>query len=89
MRKSGKELRKEYQNLLDKTKALESRIKDRAEVLMIQYPDVLIGEITTAKDFLDVWDLNHIDTINCIGFIEKIEQHIADKHPHQQKKMFD
>ena len=74
MRKSGKELRKEYQGLLDKTKALESRIKNRAEVLMTQYPNVLIGEIITAGDFIKGWDLNDIDAIYCIGFIEKIEQ---------------
>ena len=89
MRKSGKEIRKEYQTLLDKTKALESRIKERAEVLMTKYPNVLIGEITTAGDFIKGWDLNDIPAINCIGFIEKIEQYIADQHPHQQKKMFD
>ena len=89
MRKSGKELRKEYQNLLDNTKALESRIKDRAEVLMTKYPDVLIGEITTAGEFLNHWDLDDIDAIKCVGFIEKIEHHIAKQHPHQQKKMFD
>ena len=89
MRKSGKELRKEYQGLLDKTKALESRIKNRAEVLMTQYPNVLIGEIITAGDFIKGWDLNNIDAIYCIGFIEKIEQYIDDQHPHKQKKMFD
>lgn len=88
-RKSGKDLRKEYNNLLDKTKALESRIKDRAEQLMTQYPNVLIGEITTAKDFLENWDITLTDTIGCIKIIEKIEDHIIKQHPYQQKKMFD
>lgn len=89
MRKSGKELRKEYQNLLDNTKALESRIRNRAEALMTQYPDVIIGKIITAKEFLDSWNVKNIDAIKCVGFIEKIEDHIAKQHPHQQKKMFE
>ena len=89
MRKSGKDLRKEYQGLQDKTKALEARIRDRAEVLMTKYPDVLIGEITTAGDFLNGWNLNDTEIGGCIKIIEKIEQYIADQHPHQQKKMFD
>lgn len=89
MRKSGKELRKEYLNLLDNIKALESRIKDRAEVLMTQYPDVLIGEITTAGEFINRNHLDDIRTIACVRFIEKIEDHIAKQHPHQQKKLFE
>lgn len=89
MRKSGKELRKEHQGLLDKTKALEARIRDRAEVLMTQYPDVMVGEITTAKEFLDGWGIDRVKIDSCLNFINKIEQHIADQHPHQQKKMFD
>lgn len=85
-RKTGIVLRKEYTGLLDKTKALEARIRDRAEVLMTQYPDVMVGEITTAKEFLDNWDLNDTEIDGCIKIIERIEQHIADQHPHQQKK---
>jgi len=87
-RKTGIVLRKEYTGLLDKTKALEARIKDRANELMTKHPDVLIGEITTAGEFLNGWNLKDIDADKCLGFIEKIEQHLADQHPHQQKKMF-
>ena len=87
-RKSGKELRKEYQGLLDKTSALETRIRNRTKTLLKQYPNVLVGEIVTAKDILDGWDIDTMHPDYCFTFIEKIEQHIADQHPHKQTEMF-
>ena len=77
-RKSGKELRKEYQDLLDKTKAMRKRIIKRAEDLIKRYPNVVVND----------FDLYKLNIQAAMSIIEKIEEHIADKHPHQQTKMF-
>ena len=93
MRKSGKELRKEYQSLLDNTKALESRIVDRAEALATQYPDVIYSnDGFKDKDHMTIGDYKQyylITPMAALTIIEKIEDHIAKQHPHQQKKMFE
>lgn len=94
-RKSGKELRKEYQGLLDKTKAMQKRLKKRAEDLIKQYPDVVYhedvfggvktGGVVTVSRYQQYYK---ITPMVALTIIEKIEQHIADQHPHQQTEMF-
>jgi len=86
-RKSGKELRKEYRILLDKTKAMQKRLIERAGELIKQYPDVKYSEnsFITVSRYCKVYK---ITPMNALDIIEKIEQHIADQHPHQQTKMF-
>ena len=83
-RKSGKELRKEYQDLLDKTKAMQKRLVKRADEFIAKYPDVRYGNMTVGayKKFFS------ITPMIALRIIELIEEHIASLHPHQQQKLF-
>ena len=92
-RKSGKELRKDYQDLLDKTKAMQKRIVKRAEELIKQYPDVPYGEMTW-KDHepLTVSGYQRCYVVTpqaALNIIEYVEQWIADQHPHKQLNLYD
>ena len=91
-RKSGKELRKDYRDLLDKTKAMQKRIIKRAEGLIPQHPDVVYiknnfpdGKPLTVGQYKNNY---RIDPMIALNIIELIEQHIADQHPHQQQDLF-
>ena len=90
-RKSGKDLRKDYRDLLDKTKAMQKRIVKRAEELVKQYPDVVYMKDTFPNGYdLTVGDYKkgyRMDVQASLSIIETIEQHIADQHPHQQLKI--
>jgi len=83
-RKTGKELRKEYRDILDKTKAMQKRLIKRAEELVEQYPDVRYGEMTVGayKKYFK------ITPSIALRIIELVEEHIVNKHPHQQGKLF-
>ena len=91
-RKSGKDLRKDYRDLLDKTKAMQKRIVKRAEELIKQYPDVVYMKNTFPNGYdLTVSDYKkgyRIDPMIALSIIEKIEKHIADQHPHQQMNLY-
>lgn len=55
-RKTSTIYRKEYQDLLDKTKVLESRIRNRLKEMCKKFPNAIIGHTTTnepslAKDY--------------------------------------
>jgi len=91
-RKSGKELRKDYKVLLDETKAIRKRIIKRAKELLKQHPDVPYGkknawsdEISSVSEYMKSFVMTPQAGLNVI---EKIEQWIADQHPHQQQKLF-
>jgi gas vesicle protein len=84
-KKSGKELRKDYQELLNKTKALENRIVKRAKNLTKQYPNVIYNKNNNRKLTVDYYNKTYIITPDIgLTIIESIEQWIADQHPHQQ-----
>lgn len=87
-RKSGKDLRKEYRELLDKTKAMQKRFIKRAEGLIVQYPDVVYskGQFKD-KDHMTIGDYKQYYQITpdiALTIIEKIEEYIASQHPHKQ-----
>jgi hypothetical protein len=88
IRKSGKELRKEYRELLDKTKALQKRIVKRAEELISRYPDVPYGKTKWKNDeqmTVGDYQIYYIITPEIgLKIIEYVEQWIADNHPHKQ-----
>jgi len=83
-RKAGWALRMEYQDLLDKTKAMRSRIIKRAEELIKQYPDVKYGNMTVGE----YQKFFSVTPMIALRIIELIEEHIASLHPHQQQKLF-
>ena len=91
-RKTGKQLRKEYRNLLDKTKAMQKRLIKRADELISQYPDVVYinnnfpdGKPLTVGEYKNGY---RIDPMIALTIIETIEAHIASQHPHQQQNLF-
>ena len=91
-RKTGKQLRKEYRDILDKTKAMQKRIVKRAKELIPQYPDVVYinnsfpdGKPVTVGEYKNGY---RIDPMIALSIIEKIEAHIASLHPHQQQDLF-
>lgn len=91
-RKTGKDLRKEYRGLLDKTKALQTRIYNRAQELTKQYPDVVFMNAgfpdekpITVSDYVGKYKLT---PQTALSIIVSIEQHIADQHPHKQMKLY-
>ena len=90
-RKSGKEFRKDYNDLLLKKSVLENRIIDRAIGLCQYHPDVILGKITDAKYFR----IYHFEqpqsliTENYLKVIEIIEKHLASQHPYKQGDLFE
>ena len=55
-RKSGKELRKEYNDILDKTKALENRIINRAKKLIMVEMMRFMGKLLISYPLKSVMD---------------------------------
>jgi hypothetical protein len=83
-RKTAKDYRKDYADLLIKTKGLEAKVKARAEELCNANPTLPIGSGAVARE-IDKFKLN---TFGYICVIEHIEKYLADQHPHQQQKLF-
>ena len=91
-RKSGKELRTEYRDLLDKTKAMQKRLYKRASELVSQYPDVEFMKGRFPDDPpVSVSEFQRrfrVTPMNALNMIERIEAHIASQHPHKQLNIF-
>jgi hypothetical protein len=92
-RKTGIELRKEHQNLQEKTTALEARIKNRLKELLITHPDAVIGTTSDnvqlkAKGLDNPYYLNNMSIDSTLQYIEIIERWLAKQHPHQQGELF-
>jgi len=90
-RKSGKELRAEYKELLDKTKAMQNYFVKRAKELIKLYPDVPFmilrhrnNEILTIGQFSK---LSQITPQNGLDIIEEVEKYLQEQHPHKQTKI--
>lgn len=89
-RKSGKEFRNDYNDLVLKKRALENRIIDRAIGLCQYHPDVILGKITDAKYFRTYhFEQPQSLTIeDYLKVIETIEKHLASQYPYQQGNLF-
>lgn len=92
-RKSAKDYRNEYQDLLDKTKALESRIKKRALDLCKKFPDILINpnnnNIVT-KRFYDIYkDGENVQIEIYLKVIQDIEEYNAKQSGYVQTSMYE
>jgi hypothetical protein len=86
-RKTGKDYRRELQDIKQQEKALEARIIARAKKLCKQCPDILVAkdarkihDVVTG-DYVKIDDL-HVLTALCL--IEMVEKHLADTQPHKQ-----
>ena len=95
-RNNANELRKEYRSAQSKLHAVQAHIRARAFDLVKQYPDVVVGDLTTQEVFktmLQYLDINNNpDDDFVMGkftlIIEVIEEHIASQHPHVQTTIF-
>lgn len=91
-RKTGKELRIEYQDLLDKTEALQKRIIKRAKDLATKYPDIVVAETVPNKGNVCTRAYANIENLNIVtafSLIEIVEEYLASKHPHKQLKLYE
>lgn len=93
-RKLAKDYRREYQDLLDKTKALESRIRNRLKQMCKNHPNAILGTTTNpkvpflAKNYPEKLIMNaNIFTI--IKLIEKIEYYNEKQNSCVQTSMYD
>ncbi len=84
-RKTGKDLKKDYQDNIIGTNALVARIKNRATELCEKYPDAPIGYYGAVGRELE--KLGYITTSTYIDIIIAIEKYLADLHPHKQTKI--
>jgi len=84
-RKTAIDYGKEYAGLIEKTEALEARIKARAEALCKANPKAPIGMGAVGREFEKFGKLT---TLRYIAIIMNIEKHLADQHPHQQQSLF-
>jgi len=100
-RKTSKDYSKEYSALFQKKEALEAHIKTRTIEMCKENPDVLVGEISTAIEFVD-----HIEVGSAVEYADhfeegadepiemylnimsKIEEHNAQQAGHVQTTMF-
>jgi hypothetical protein len=84
-RKTGKEYRKEFNELNKQQNALEARIRKRLETLCKQHPEVKTGQITTAEDLAE-----HLDKLSVDGalmYIERIESELAKRQSYKQTRI--
>ena len=73
-----------YADLLQKTVAMQARIKARAEELCKLHPTVPIGRGAVGRE-IDKMNYSVLEYIEVIRYIEK---YLADQHPHQQQSLF-
>lgn len=91
-RKTSKEYSKEYQDLLNKTKVLESRIKKRALNMCKKFPDVKIGLNSNTNHIIKL----HTDEPNLslttniyIRTISNIEKYNENQSGYVQTSMYE
>lgn len=93
-RKNWKDHQDDYRNANLKVALLEARIQKRALELCLAFPNVNVDQegkdLITAGCFYEGISSKKYSTTpeRCLDVIRKIEQHIADAHPHQQGKLF-
>jgi hypothetical protein len=89
-RKTGKDYQDEYRNAMLKVAHVEVRIYKRALTLCKAHPDVVIDSTRNFKivacEYFEANNSGDVVTSieKNIEIIKKIEQYIADKHPHKQ-----
>lgn len=94
-RKTAEDYRKEHQDLLDKTSALETRIADRLLELCRMHPETIVAYKANggntpikAKSIDNVMYVESLDVRALLIHIESIEKALEAEHPHQQGNLF-
>lgn len=93
-RLSAQDYKKEYQDLKINLGVMEKRIQIRLLTLCKRHPDVplyknpswsiVAPDVVIKTGDITARGLAIYDTDKCLEFIETIERHLADQHPHKQ-----
>jgi len=91
LNKTGKDYRKELEDLDVKRRSLNAKVNARLLELATKYPDV---ELPTSRagglkssEIANKWIIEDLKLNYAIEYIETIEKHLADLHPHKQVKI--
>lgn len=93
-RKTANDHLKDYNNLLDKTKALDIRIRKRLMFLIEKHPDAPVSykdnelTIIKANTINSEYFLNNLTIPETIKYIEIIESYLKTLEPVQQGNLF-
>jgi hypothetical protein len=87
-RKTGKDYRKELSELNSKERILKAAVNQRLLELTKAYPDIDLPTSRAGglkcKDIAHPWIIQETNIDAVIEYIEAIEQHLANVHPHKQ-----
>jgi hypothetical protein len=93
-RMTGKDYKKEYEDLYVSLGVIEKRIQIRLLTLCKRHPNiplytnpswsVVAPDVVIKTGDIIVKGIAIYDTDKCLDFIEIIEKHLADQHPHKQ-----
>jgi hypothetical protein len=92
IRKSGKDLKAEFEDLIVKKTALENKITNRLIELCRTNPEAIVNEfqgedgkiLIKAKSYTNNYIKNYFTHEERIDLIIAIEKWLADQHPHKQ-----
>lgn len=92
IRKSGKDLKAEYEDLIAKKTALENKITNRLIELCRTNPEAIINEfhgedgkiLIKAKSYNESYINFYLTYEERVNTIIAIEKWLADQHPHKQ-----
>lgn len=87
-RMTGKDYRKEYDEMMKTEKSLISHTKARLKELLKKYPDSTVSKVSRLKatDVDDFW-VETMSTVLRISFIESIEEWSEEQQGVQQLKI--
>lgn len=87
-RKTGKDYRKELSELNDKERRLKAVVCQRLLELTKEHPDIDLPTSRAGglkcKEISHPWIIQETTTDAVIEYIEAIELHLANVHPHKQ-----
>ncbi|MBN1183456.1 MAG: hypothetical protein JXB49_14280 [Bacteroidales bacterium] len=87
-KKTGKDYRKEYNELKKEQVALEARMRKRLETLCKLHPDIPIGTISTASDLLQYsYNVQKLSIDGVLMYIDRIEIELAKKNKYKQTEI--
>ena len=91
-RMTGKDYKKELQELNRQIKSLEVKVNARLYELTTKYPDVDLptsraGGLKCSNMVAHIWIIQETTIEAKIEYIETIEKYLAEQHPHKQTEI--
>lgn len=90
-RMTGKDYKKELQELNRQTKSLQVKVNARLYELTTKYPDV---DLPTSRagglkcsNITHIWIIEETTLSTKIEYIQAIEKYLTDQHPHKQTEI--